>query len=242
MRRVLVKTVVVGRIELAEAEAHHLRDVLRLKAGAEIEAFDEAGSVGRGRIVAAENAGVWVEIDKIGQADKHKGTLTIAAAVPKGGRADWMIEKLSELGVDVFVPLKTRRSVVSPKGSSKNDRWHRLATESARQSGRAGVMRIEDMMELGELIQRTRAAGLEMWQLSPADDSVSIVEMVSNLPEDLVVLVGPEGGWSPEELQAFLTLSVKAVRLTGTILRVETAAVTAAGIIECCMTRQPRAL
>jgi 16S rRNA (uracil1498-N3)-methyltransferase len=240
MRRILVKKVALGRIELAEAEAHHLRDVLRLKAGAEIEAFDEAGSVGQGRIVASESAGVWVEIDKVGQTEKATGRLTIAAAVPKGGRADWMIEKLSELGVNVFVPLQTRRSVVSPKGSSKNDRWHRLATESARQSGRAGVMQIEDMIGFDEMIQGTRAAGAEMWHLSPAEDSVPILEMVSNLPEELVVLVGPEGGWSPEELQEFRTQSVKAVRLTGTILRVETAAVTAAALIECIFAQKPR--
>ena len=236
MRRILVSKAVVGRIDLGSAEAHHLRDVLRLVAGAEIEVFDKAGDSGRGRIVMADGRGVTVEIDKIGRAAATKCRLTIAAAVPKAARADWMIEKLGELGVDVFVPLTTRRSVVAPKGSAKNERWNRLAAESARQSGRAGVMRIEKLMDLPPLIEQTRAEGIGIWHLSLEENSVSIFEMLPALPSDLTVLVGPEGGWSPEESDAFEVAGSRAVRLTRTILRVETAAVAAAAVIESALT------
>ena len=159
MRRILVSKAVVGRIDLGSAEAHHLRDVLRLGVGAEVEVFDRAGDSGRGRIVSADGRGVTIEVEKIGRAVAGKCRLTIAAAVPKAARADWMIEKLGELGVDVFIPLMTRRSVVAPKGSAKNERWNRLATESARQSGRAGVMRIERLMELAQLIEQAAPRG-----------------------------------------------------------------------------------
>jgi 16S rRNA (uracil1498-N3)-methyltransferase len=236
MRRILVSKAVVGRIDLGSAEAHHLRDVLRLGAGAEVEVFDKAGDSGRGRIVSADGRGVTIEVDKVGRAAAGKCRLTIAAAVPKAARADWMIEKLGELGVDVFVPLTTRRSVVAPKGSAKNERWNRLATESARQSGRAGVMRIERLTELTRFVEQPRAEGAGLWFLSPDEKSVSIFEMLPALPADLVVLVGPEGGWSPEESDAFATAGSRAVRLTRTILRVETAAVAAAAVIESALT------
>jgi 16S rRNA (uracil1498-N3)-methyltransferase len=236
MRRILVSKAVVGRIDLGSAEAHHLRDVLRLGVGAEVEVFDRAGDSGRGRIVSADGRGVTIEVEKIGRAVAGKCRLTIAAAVPKAARADWMIEKLGELGVDVFIPLMTRRSVVAPKGSAKNERWNRLATESARQSGRAGVMRIERLMELAQLIEQARAEGIGLWHLSPEEESVSIFEMLPALPAELMVLVGPEGGWSPEESATFETARSIAVRLTRTILRVETAAVAAAAVIESALT------
>jgi 16S rRNA (uracil1498-N3)-methyltransferase len=236
MRRILVSRAVVGRIDLGSAEAHHLRDVLRLGAGAEVEVFDKAGDSGQGRIVTADGRGVTIEVEKVGRAAAAKCRLTIAAAVPKAARADWMIEKLGELGVDVFVPLITRRSVVAPKGSAKNERWNRLATESARQSGRAGVMRIEQLMELTRLIERVRAEGIGLWHLSPEEDSASIFEMLPALPADLIVLAGPEGGWSPEESNAFEAAGSIAVRLTRTILRIETAAVAAAAVIESALT------
>src|SRR5271170_574228 len=176
MRRILVSKAVVGRIELGLAEAHHLRDVLRLGAGAEVEVFDKAGDSGRARIVAADGRGVTVEVEKIDRAAAGKCRLTIAAAVPKAARADWMIEKLGELGVDVFVPLTTRRSVVAPKGSAKNERWNRLAAESARQSGRSGVMRIEPLVDLPQWIEQALAVAIEIWHLSPEENSASIFE------------------------------------------------------------------
>ena len=227
----LVARVVVGRIEVGKAEAHHLRDVLRLGVGAEVEVFDKDGTSGRGRIVAADGRGVSVEVEEVGRAAAGRCRLTIASAVPKGGRADWMIEKLGELGVEAFVPLKTGRSVVEPKGSGKIERWNRISAEAARQSGRAGVMRIEPLTDVERAIERGRAEGMVIWHLSLGEKSEAILEMVRELPEALMVMVGPEGGWSEEETAGFEKEGIAGVKLTGTILRVETAAVVAAGVI-----------
>ena len=79
-------------------------------------------------------------------------TWTVASAVPKGPRADWMVEKLSELGATAFVPLQTARSVAMPSGSGKLDRWSRLAAEAAKQCGRPGVMRIEPLTPVADVI------------------------------------------------------------------------------------------
>jgi 16S rRNA (uracil1498-N3)-methyltransferase len=277
MRRILVPKAIVGRIDLAGPQAHHLRDVLRLTAGAIVEVFDDSGTWGRGRIVSVTPVGVSVEVDEIARAVANGPRLTIAAAVPKGARADWMIEKLSELGVDALVPLSTRRSVALPRGSVKHDRWRRLAAESAEQSARTGVMRIESLTELSILLERAKAAGSALWRLSLDEEAVSILQLITPspgtpgegwgegllrnatqdphpdplpeyrergkeappsrmglawLPGVLTVFVGPEGGWSPEEVEAFRAAGSMPVRLTRTILRVETAAVAAAAIIQ----------
>jgi 16S rRNA (uracil1498-N3)-methyltransferase len=226
MRRVWVAKVTVGRIPLGKREAHHLRDVLRLGPGAEIEVFNEAGLLGRGKLVAAEKGnGIEVEVEQVESPVVQGCRLTIASAVPKGARADWMIEKLSEIGVLAFVPIISLRSVVEPRGTGKMERWKRIAAEAARQSGRVGIMRIDNAVQLEQAINPGD------WYLSFLDDAVSILELTANLPQELKVFVGPEGGWADEELADFARKRARPVRLTSTVLRVETAAVVAAGII-----------
>ena len=216
--------VTVGRIPLGPRELHHLKDVLRLVAGDEIEVFDENGLRGWGKLVAAAD-GIEVEVEHIESPVVKGCRLTIASAVPKGARADWMIEKLSEIGVQAFVPIISQRSVVEVRGREKIERWKRIAAEAARQSGRAGIMRIDDPVQLEE------AFNAGDWYLSLQEDSVPISELTAKIPEDLKVLVGPEGGWSSEEVAEFARKQARPVRLTTTVLRVETAAVVAAGII-----------
>ena len=141
-RRIHVSGLSPGEIQLDESQAHHLRDVLRLKIGSSVELFDDAGSVAEAIVTQLDPAGVRVRFKAIRR--QAGGELIVASAVPKGDRADWMIEKLSELGVSLFIPLQTKRSVVHPTGSGKRDGWVRIATESAKQSRRAGVMQIDE--------------------------------------------------------------------------------------------------
>jgi 16S rRNA (uracil1498-N3)-methyltransferase len=152
-RRIHVLRLSSGEIALDKSQAHHLRDVLRLKIGSSIELFDDAGNVADAVVTQLDPTGVSVRVETIRQAQPG-GELIVASAVPKGDRADWMIEKLSELGVSRFIPLQTERSVVHPTGSGKRDRWARIATESAKQSRRAGVMQIDDLTTVDKLLPR----------------------------------------------------------------------------------------
>jgi 16S rRNA (uracil1498-N3)-methyltransferase len=236
MRRILVPKISPGQIELTGSQAHHLRDVLRLPPGERIEAFDRAGARGTGIIAAVTPSAVTLDIQQTVSSPAPRTSLTIASAIPKGSRADWMIEKLSELGVDIFIPLATERSIVLPRGQSKSDRWQRLATESAEQSARQGVMQIDPLTELPQLIKQIDAASLAAWHLSPTKTADSILRLIAHLPPALMLLIGPEGGWSDGELALFKDRGVAPLRLTSTILRIETAAVTAAAIIESSLT------
>src|SRR5208282_795315 len=97
MRRIHLPEFSVGKTDLSDAQARYLRDVLRLAAGEAIEVFDAAGSVGRGSIFAVNPDRVTIEIARIEPPKADSAHLSVAAAVPKGPRADWMIEKLAEL-------------------------------------------------------------------------------------------------------------------------------------------------
>jgi 16S rRNA (uracil1498-N3)-methyltransferase len=160
---------------------------------------------------------------------------TIASAVPKGGRADWMIEKLSELGAATFIPLASARSVVLPEGKAKFQRWRRLAAEAAKQSRRVGVMRIEELTRVEDLIRLPDRE--EGWYFSTSAGAQPVPVALAAWgargvkPQSMMLLVGPEGGWTGEEEAGFRANGLIAVSLGSTVLRVETAAVAAGAIM-----------
>jgi 16S rRNA (uracil1498-N3)-methyltransferase len=228
----------VGQITLDEAQSRHAVDVLRLASGTEVEVFDDAGRVATAELVIEDEVDVSVRVTEINDAASARGAavvpLTIVAAVPKGERADWMVEKLSELGVTEFIPLAAARSVVLPEGRNKRERWARLATESAKQSRRAGVMRIGELTALDAMLQQFKqpdaAAG---WYFSTADDARPLASLLAELEPGrrVIAFIGPEGGWTPDELARFAAGGLTPARLTPTVLRIETAAVAAAAVI-----------
>lgn len=232
MRRLHVSQLSTGDVRLSEREAHHARDVLRLTAGDEVELFDDAGQTAHGVVREAHSSGVTIAVGTIRQVTRSMLRITVASAVPKGERADWLVEKLSELGVDRFIPLQTDRSVVLPTGKGKRDRWLRLAIESAKQSRRPGVMQIDELTPLHRVVQSIGANSIG-WFFSTEDEgAIPVGDAVQSLTsKEIMLLIGPEGGWASQEIAAMRERNLTPVRLTATILRVETAAIAAAAIV-----------
>ncbi|HYE19371.1 MAG TPA: RsmE family RNA methyltransferase [Tepidisphaeraceae bacterium] len=241
MRRLLVPELRVGEVTLSADQAHHARDVLRLTEGTTVELFTADGRAAEARLARVSADGVVADVREVRDASRGGVRLTIASAVPKAARADWMIEKLSELGVARFVPLQTERSIVHPEGRGKLGRWERLAAESAKQCRRAGVMEIAELARVEKLVE---AGGEGRGYLSTGGGVVGLGEWVANasgrapragrLQEafgEIVLLVGPEGGWSERETASFDKAGLTPLGLGATILRVETAAIAAAAVV-----------
>jgi 16S rRNA (uracil1498-N3)-methyltransferase len=226
-RRLLVPKLTPGLLSLPADQAHHARDVLRLEVGDEVELFTASGEAAAGRITQSSPAGVVVEAEQV-TAQRAGFELTIASAVPKAARGDWMIEKLSELGVARFIPLMTDRSVVHPEGKNKIERWQRLAAEAAKQSRRAGVMQITSLMSLHDLLKTLSSPSA---YLSTAPHAHSLSSLLDPQSSSLTLLVGPEGGWSDGEMATFSQRHLTPITLGETILRVETAAMAAAAVV-----------
>ncbi len=224
----LADTHVAARLLLGDAEAHHARDVLRLEPSTEVELFDDAGTIVLGVIEQCDPGAVVVRVRSIREISRLPRSITIAAAIPKGDRADWMIEKLSEIGVTRFAPLIARRSVVVPAGQNKFGRWRRIATESAKQCRRTGVMEILPAMAVTEFLKSAPSAAIAVLSTAPNLQPIQNWLSTVDASREIVLLVGPEGGWADEELDAFAALP--AVMLTETILRIETAAIVAAAM------------
>jgi 16S rRNA (uracil1498-N3)-methyltransferase len=237
MRRIHLPSLRLGPNELPPNQAHYLRDVLRLGVGDEIEAFDATGNRGRGRISDCASDRMVIEIQHIEPPPIGERKLAVASAIPKSARADWMIEKLSELGIARFIPLSTQRSVVLPEGEKKFERWRRLASEAARQSGRGDVMHIDSLISLDQVISQTATDFSNRWHLDIGDSAQPIIDMTTaSSTGSILIFIGPEGGWTGEESSAFASAGVLPVQLTATTLRVETAAVAAAAIIASALT------
>lgn len=240
-RRIHVPRLIAGETALDRAQAHHARNVLRLTEGATVEVFDDAGRTAAGVLAFDGASDVRVRVDHVTgpSTPGSRVRLIVAAAVPRGERADWLVEKLAELGVAEFVPLAAARSVVLPEGRNKRDRWSRIATEAAKQSRGAGVMRVAELTRLGDALASAiapePAVARRAWYLATesAVPTQPVARAVAALARGtiLTAFIGPEGGWTPDELQAFASAGAWAIRLTDAILRVETAAVALAAVV-----------
>lgn len=232
VRRIHVKRLEIGEVRLHAAEAHHARDVLRLADRSAVEVFDDAGRQASALLIHKGASDAAVMVTQLIET-QNAAEWTIAAAVPKGERADWMVEKLSELGATAFIPLAAERSVVLPQGSNKMDRWKRIAIESAKQSRRAMPMRIEPLISVDQLIANRMGTNQSMaaWYLSTEPSATPVMQLMTPPPQRALALVGPEGGWTDGEMQALEKAGFRPVKLTSTILRVETAAIAIAVLI-----------
>ncbi len=214
-----------AHVPIAPDQARHLVRVRRLEAGSAVEAFDDEGRAATGVLV--QERGEWLVrlIAHPRPASRAQKALGVYTAIPKGNRADWMVEKLSELGASALVPLLTARSVVDP-GAGKLDRFTRIARESAKQSRRSGVLVIHHPMPLPDALAHFTAAGGRGAVLTTELHGPPLASMDAQ-----ALFIGPEGGWEQAELSAIAAAGVSPARLTASILRVETAAVAGAAVL-----------
>jgi 16S rRNA (uracil1498-N3)-methyltransferase len=190
---------------------HHLRRVLRLRDGESVSVTDGAGRWLLTRVVITGSVIRLEPTSDLVAESARPRPITIAVAMPKGDRLDWLVQKVTELGVDRIVLLHAERSVVRWKPertAAQLDRLQRISDEACRQSRRVWRVAIDQPVDAATVLGRFVAAEPGGRDLAPGDRCVAI---------------GPEGGWSAEELDQAAEL----VSLGGNILRTETAAVAA---------------
>jgi len=213
--------------QVEEADLRHLLDVLRLRAGETVIAGDGAGRwvpcrVGGSAAHGARRADPGSVLVPDGPAVVEVPPLpavTVAFAPTKGDRPEWVVQKLTELGVDRIVPLRTSRSVVRWEGARADkavERLRRVAREAAAQSRRSRLPEITGVCRLDEVAARVGGP-------------VSLAEPGGAAPglDRPTLAIGPEGGWDPSERDAFGV----GVGLGTTVLRAETAAVVAGTLL-----------
>jgi 16S rRNA (uracil1498-N3)-methyltransferase len=211
-----------GHITLRGEEAHHLSRVRRLERGDRAEVFNGLGASFLSQVVSVARDHVDLEVLE-GPTEERSSrlSLTLATAVPKGERFDWLVEKATELGVVRLVPVITARSVVEPR-AAKVERLRRLVVEACKQSGRNRLMELA-APEPWEALARSISTGTR-WLAHPG----GAAPHGWNRPETTgwcTLAVGPEGGFTPAEVDDAKAQGWQPIHLGATRLRIETAAI-----------------
>lgn len=202
-----------GEIVLDPEETRHMK-AQRLTTGEKVSICDGKGLVAIGQVDQEGH----VKIQEVHEVPKSDFSLVIAVAVPKGERADWMLQKLAEFGVSTIIPLKTEHSVVLPR-EAKQERWQRILIEACKQSKQAWLPELKPLSTIEQALQEKADMMLLLDQAGkPVRDALH------NMPKRVLAFVGPEGGFTDEEKQQSQKAGCVPVSLGKHILRIETAA------------------
>lgn len=223
--------VIGGLVVIGGDEAHHAARVKRSEIGDTIELLNGRGVRARATIreVRKSRQGAWelaVEITATTTEQRASPRIEVFAAAAKGDRLEEMIDGLSQVGADSYRPLLTRRTVVDPR-EGKMNRLRRVAAESLKQCGRGWLLEIEEAIGFADAIRP--AAGTLV--LAADGSGAPLPGALVAGAERVVLLVGPEGGFSDEEFAALKAAGVPLFCFAPHVLRVETAAVVGAALI-----------
>jgi 16S rRNA (uracil1498-N3)-methyltransferase len=228
-RRRWIADEVAGNIAaLVGPHADHLSRVLRARVGQE---FDVAagGEVRRGRIVRIDPDRVELELGEIVPVSSPS-QVTLALSVFKFDRMEWAIEKCTELGVSHIVPVIARRTEahLASAAAKRVERWQRIAKQAAEQSRRTPPPEISEPIKLKDALA---LPGTTHILLSESEKHLTLKDALESAALDVVLAIGPEGGWTDAELDQFREAGWSAASLGDTILRAETAAIVALAVV-----------
>jgi 16S rRNA (uracil1498-N3)-methyltransferase len=231
----------MGKDELCELGGENLRyvkSILRMKKGDHLILFDGAGWEYETVIKNFSAHGINVEILRKNRIQNDAPRITLFQALPKTNKMDSIIPKATELGVHRIIPFRSARSVpqlTADKARAKVTRWRSIATEAARQCGRADIPEVNDFLSFEEMLAFAGGGALKIifWEEESERGIKKILR--DNRYEgarDVSVIVGPEGGFSKEEVDTAVRSGFISVSLGKNILKVETAAVAILYIIQ----------
>jgi len=220
-------------IRLPTAGAYHVSKVLRLRPGAALVVFDGNGGEYRAEITRLEDGDVEVRVGDFSPGTPESPLqLTLVQGVSRSERMDWALQKATELGVAVIVPVLTARSVVRLDDKQivrKQDHWKAIVASACEQCGRSKVPAVAAPQPLRDYLATSRKDGMRL-VLSPTGPAS--LAGLSSVPRKVELLIGPEGGLDDEELIAAQKASYMPVKLGPRVLRTETASVTALSVLQ----------
>ena len=213
---------------LEESASRYLVKVLRMKEGDHFGGFDSQGRQYELALKKAELPRCTAVLLSFREPPQGPGilSLTLAQSLPKSSKMDLIFRQGTELGVHRFIPLVTQRSISRPEASQfahKNDRWKKILVEACRQCGRSDLPQLESVTVWPDLLEDFKNYDLVL--LPYEKEAPTLKSVLESKPQarKILVLVGPEGGWAPEEVGEAEQKDAASVHLPTPILRTETA-------------------
>ena len=219
-----------GTVSITGPEARHAVTVSRLGVGEEVSIGNGAGLIVRGPITEATHTELSIRVDTIVEVARETPAIVLVQALAKGDRDELAVQAATELGVDAVIPWSASRSISRWEGAKitkGHDRWSAVVREATKQSIRSWLPDVLDLAttkQLARLAESTRMLVLE----PTATESLTELELDNR---DIVLVVGPEGGVSPAEVDLLVAAGASAVRLGSTVLRTSTAGPAAIAVL-----------
>jgi 16S rRNA (uracil1498-N3)-methyltransferase len=216
-------------------EARHIEKVLRLEPGDIIELFDAAGSVYRAGIESIGRGTVVARISgRVQGVQETDARIVLCQAIVKSQKMDLIVEKCTELGATAFQPFFAQRSVPrwdAARAAQRTRHWQAVALAALKQSGARALPRVEPVLSFAEMIALPfpGCARVMLWEDAPEANLRGLLAGLSG--RGIALLIGPEGGFSPEEAAQAQNCGFQAAGLGERILRAETAAITATALV-----------
>ncbi len=225
-----------GLLRIEGNEVKHIRKVLRLKTGDEIVVFDGLGKEFEGTIVEEGRSSVLVKIQRMFSPRRDSPLeVTLAQSLLKGEKMDYLIQKATELGVEEIVPFRSSRSVPLLEKSrrlKRHHRWGRIAIEASKQCGRGVVPKVGPLRDYADMLRSASTDHLRLilWETG----GMKLKEVLERSQEKTKIffIVGPEGGFSQDEVEEAKRGGFVAVTLGRRILRAETASLCFLSILQ----------
>jgi 16S rRNA (uracil1498-N3)-methyltransferase len=233
------KTVVPGeKMTLRGSDARHIKKVLRLQPGDGIGLFDGSGTAYTARIDNFAPDGIVVEVlTRTSAVTDSPVQIIIAQAFLKDKKMDGLARQLTELGAAKWIPFFAERSVPNPdprRLAGRLERWQKISREALKQCKRGRLMVIEPVGTLQEVLLQARSCGVKIlfWENQPQPLNRQEAIPQGACPEGIFAILGPEGGFSPAEVEAAVAEGFLTAGLGPRILRAETAAIAAAALLQ----------
>lgn len=221
-----------GTVVLEGDEGRHAATVKRIRVGEEVELTDGLGIRARAVVTAVGKGSLELEVGDVLAEDRPRPVVTVVQAVPKGERGELAVEVLTEVGADVVVPWAAARCVAVWKGeraAKSHARWVATARSAAKQARRAWWPSVPPLASTAEVLDLVREADLAVVLHEEADEPLAGLPVES--AASIVVVVGPEGGLTDDEVTALQEAGAHVVRLGSEVLRTSTAGVVAVGAL-----------
>lgn len=222
-------------VELDESASRYLVKVLRLAEGARFNGFDSGGRRYELSLKSISGPRAQALILSCTEAKAAGVRITLAQSLPKASKMDLILRQATEVGVQGFIPFISQRSISRPEAGQfehKNDRWKKILVEACRQCGRNDVPELSEVMDWKGLLGIFKDHDQVLLPFEKEAPTLRTVLESKPDAKNILVLIGPEGGWTPEEIQEAGEKGAAAVHLPTPILRTETAGLVTASMIQ----------
>ena len=241
MRRIFIKAFLQEELVITGGDAHHLGRVMRAKAGDRILVADDEGKVGEYELTGFTESSVSMKlVQQVEERTESPVEIVLAQCLPKGDKLDLIVQKATELGVNVIVPLASDNSVVryyGKKAKAKQEKWQKIADEAGKQCGRSRLPEVQQVQPFRQWLREAADGKRDdtavcMCYENELQQGMKAFLQGQKAAKRFVAIIGPEGGFSLAEAALAKELGIASVSLGTRILRAETAAISAAAVIQ----------